>query len=59
MFFTRKVKQFILSWATFFYFHFISVSPNHANIGVDFAHHFDFFFKISYYLGNMWFIAKK
>ena len=43
---------------TFFYFHFISVSLNLANIGVNFAHHFESFFK-TYYSGNMLFIAKK
>ena len=41
--FTRKVKQFFFSKATFFYLHLISVSSNLANVRVDFAHHFEFF----------------
>ena len=45
MFFTRNVEQFFFNKATFFYFHFIPVSPNLANVRVDFAHHFDFLFK--------------
>ena len=57
-FLQKKVKQFYFSKATFFYFPFFSVSPNFANIWVDFANNLNFF-DLLVYLGNMWIIAKK
>ena len=40
--FYKKSKKKNFCKATFFYFPFFSVSPNLANIRVDFAHNFEF-----------------